>query len=211
MRVDREAPAVADGHDEHAGDRRPERCGRCSPSRCRASPRSGRLRSAPSRSRTSAGPGCRTRACSRRPRRSRRTRRAARGGMNASAASANDWHISSDCVTKRRLRLSCAVDDHAGPRRQQQDRAELARRQHADRDSAAGAVEHEERQGDHRQPVARVGNRLADEEQPEVPRPERRERALDEAASAVRDRVIRCCVTAIRCSAPVARSAARRP
>jgi hypothetical protein len=69
------------------------------------------------------------------------------------------------------------VGDHAGPRRQDEHRAELAGGQQPNGDTASGAVQHQQRDRHHRQPVAAVGDELPDEEQPEVAHPQRRERA----------------------------------
>ena len=68
-----------------------------------------------------------------------------------------------------------SVNDHASPRRQQQNRPILARHQQADSYSAAGAVQDKEGQSDICQPVAALGNCLAKEEQPEVTRPKGQE------------------------------------
>ena len=56
------------------------------------------------------------------------------------------------------------------------DRTELQAAEHADRDPAVGDLEHEQDEGDVRQPVAGVRDQLADEEQPVVAVPERNKR-----------------------------------
>jgi len=111
---------------------------------------------------------------------SKRQRRSADGGRGVEGAERGVVHEGQPRQGERlrhldRLRdhqepaLVVAVDDHAGPGRQQEDRAELAGGQEADGHPAPGAVKDQEGEGDHRQPVAAVGDRLADEEQPEVP------------------------------------------
>jgi hypothetical protein len=70
------------------------------------------------------------------------------------------------------------VGDDTGPGREHQHRAELAGREQPDGDTAAGAVQHQQRQRQHGQPVAAVGDQLADEEQPEVAHPQGGERPV---------------------------------
>lgn len=78
------------------------------------------------------------------------------------------------------------VGDHPSPRGQHQDRTELARREYPDREPAARAVQHEQRQGHHGEPVPAVGDQLTDEEQSEVPHPKRRERSAGDISSSRR-------------------------
>ena len=82
-----------------------------------------------------------------------------------------------------KVALTCSIDDHTCPGRQQQDRAVLARHQQAKSHPAPGAVQDEEGQSNIGQPVAGLGDGLADEEQAEVPPPEGRQSAPDETGS----------------------------
>ena len=96
--------------------------------------------------------------------------------MKASAASANDCAISRLCVTSSSWRLSersAIAPAHA-------DSSRIGPNwQAASRPTATPLpvrCEDEQRERDHRQPVAGVGDRLADEEQPEVADPQRGKR-----------------------------------
>ncbi len=79
--------------------------------------------------------------------------------------------------------LTRAIDDHTCPGGQQQDRAVLARHQQANSHPASGAVQDQEGQSDIGQPIASLGDGLADEEQAEVPPPEGRQSASEETGS----------------------------
>ncbi len=61
-----------------------------------------------------------------------------------------------------------AVRHRAGPRREHDQRSELARRERTDGKAAVRKLQHEQDEHDVRELVARVGDELADEEQPEV-------------------------------------------
>ena len=66
------------------------------------------------------------------------------------------------------LALIAVIGDGARPRREEKHRTELACRDDADGDTASRYVEHEKRKGDAGEPVARAGDHLPGEVQPEV-------------------------------------------
>jgi len=76
---------------------------------------------------------------------------------------------------QQQLALIGAVGDQAGPRADQQDWAELRRRQPAEVHAVVGELQDEQGLGDQRQPVADLRDPLPGEEQPEVAGLERRE------------------------------------
>src|SRR5262249_30571279 len=78
---------------------------------------------------------------------------------------------------EQEVALVPAVGDEPRPRRQDEDRPELARRQQANGKAALRQMQDEQRQADDRQPVPAVGNELPEEEEPEVAALQRRERA----------------------------------
>ena len=83
---------------------------------------------------------------------------------------------------QQRPPLVCAIGDGSCPRGKEQRRTELTGSQYADREPAPGELEDEQRESDVREPIARVRDQLADEVQPEVAVPQRKERLAQRAA-----------------------------
>ena len=179
-RVDREAPPVADGHDEQAGDGRPDDA-RDIDHRAVDRHRVGQVfhRDHLVDERAPHGVVDGQEATADRGRHEERAERCV-GHEGERRQHERLAHLEALSDVEQPA-LVAAVDDGAGPRREQEDRSELARGERADRHAAARPVEDEQRERNERQPVAGVGDGLAEEEQPEVARSQRRQRAPDEA------------------------------
>ena len=91
--------------------------------------------------------------------------------MNAIAASTNDCTIANDCTIISSLRLSerSATRPAHAPRISTGPNWQAASR--PEREAAVGELQHQQRLGDERQPVADLRDQLAAEEEAEVAQP----------------------------------------
>ena len=80
------------------------------------------------------------------------------------------------------------VGDEPAPRPEEEHRPELGRRQRPDGHTVVRQLEDEEGLGDQGEPVADLRDELSDEEQPEVPHPQRPERVPRPAPQRPRSR-----------------------